>query len=109
VPGSLLNFVRPMGTDGSNPSPSSRESTANLTSSGIKSSGRQMPQRGVDLIRRTCRSEAGLGIIAEARDLVMRTDERMWTAELERIEGELRGLQGASSVSTRRGGPAAER
>jgi hypothetical protein len=29
VPGSLLSFVRPMGTDGSNPSPSSGESAAN--------------------------------------------------------------------------------
>jgi predicted ATPase len=39
------------------------------------------------------RSEEGLGTIAQARDLVARTKEHMWLAELERIKGELRRLQ----------------
>lgn len=37
-----------------------------------------------------------MGTLAEARDLVVRTDERMWEAELGRIGGESRRLQGAS-------------
>jgi predicted ATPase len=41
-------------------------------------------------------AEEGLGVIAQARDLVVRNDEHMWEAELRRLEGELRAAQGAS-------------
>jgi predicted ATPase len=40
------------------------------------------------------RADEGLLVIAEAIELAARTDERMWGAELERIRGELRSLQG---------------
>ena len=43
------------------------------------------------------RSAEGLATIAEAKDLMIRTDEPMWEAELERIEGELRRFDGAST------------
>jgi predicted ATPase len=45
----------------------------------------------------TGQAEAGLRIIAEAKDLVARNDEHMWESELDRIEGELRRVQGASA------------
>ena len=45
----------------------------------------------------TGQAEAGLRVIAEARDLVARNDEHMWESELDRIEGELRRVQGASA------------
>jgi predicted ATPase/class 3 adenylate cyclase len=45
----------------------------------------------------TGRAEAGLRVIAEAKDLVTRNDEHMWESELDRIEGELRRVQGASA------------
>jgi len=44
------------------------------------------------------RAEEGLAALAEAKDLVTRTDEHMWEAELRRIEGELRRMQGASAA-----------
>ena len=40
-------------------------------------------------------TEAGLRVIAEANDLVARNNEHMWTAELRRVEGELRRVQGS--------------
>ena len=43
-----------------------------------------------------CQAELGLRAIAEARDLVARNDEHMWEAEIDRIEGELLWVQGAS-------------
>jgi predicted ATPase len=43
------------------------------------------------------RAEPGLGIIAEAKDLVARNDEHMWEGELARIEGELLRVRGASA------------
>ena len=45
----------------------------------------------------TGQAEAGLRVIAEAKDLVARNDEHMWESELDRIEGELRRMQGASA------------
>jgi predicted ATPase len=45
----------------------------------------------------TGQAEAGLRVIADARDLVARNDEHMWESELDRIEGELRQIQGASA------------
>jgi predicted ATPase len=44
------------------------------------------------------RTEEGLVAIAEATGLATRGGEHMWTAELERFEGELRRLQGASTA-----------
>ena len=44
-------------------------------------------------------SDKGLAALAEAKDLAARTDEQMWKAELERITGELRRIQGASPDS----------
>ncbi|SIO47947.1 Predicted ATPase [Bradyrhizobium erythrophlei] len=41
-------------------------------------------------------AEEGLGVIAQATDLVARNNEHMWEAELRRLEGELRSAQGAS-------------
>ena len=41
-------------------------------------------------------AEGGLGVIAQAMDLVARNNEHMWEAELRRLEGELRSAQGAS-------------
>jgi predicted ATPase len=41
------------------------------------------------------RAEEGLAAIAEAAEIVARTNEYMWGAELARIEGELLRLQGA--------------
>jgi predicted ATPase len=40
--------------------------------------------------------EEGLGVIAQAKDLVARNDEHMWEAELQRLEGEMRSALGAS-------------
>jgi predicted ATPase len=48
------------------------------------------------------RTGEGLAAIAEATEIVGRTDERTWEAELHRIEGELRCLQ-SSSVSEAEG------
>jgi predicted ATPase/class 3 adenylate cyclase len=45
----------------------------------------------------TRQAEAGLRVIAEAKDLVAQNDEHMWESELDRIEGELRRVQGASA------------
>jgi predicted ATPase len=47
---------------------------------------------------RLSQAEAGLHTIAEARNLVARNDEHMWEGELDRLEGELRLVQGASAV-----------
>ncbi|SAL14012.1 guanylate cyclase [Caballeronia peredens] len=44
------------------------------------------------------RVDQGLAALAEARNLGARTDEHMWEAELRRIEGELRRMQGAPSA-----------
>jgi predicted ATPase len=44
-----------------------------------------------------CRAEEGLVAVADAMELMKRTEEYMWEAELARIEGELRRLQGASA------------
>src|SRR4029077_15427966 len=45
----------------------------------------------------TGQAEAGLRIIAPGRNLVARNNEHMWESELDRIEGELRRMQGASA------------
>ncbi|MDB6088890.1 MAG: adenylate cyclase, partial [Gammaproteobacteria bacterium] len=42
--------------------------------------------------------EPGLRIIAEAKALVAANDEHMWEGELDRIEGELKQVQGASAT-----------
>jgi predicted ATPase len=42
-------------------------------------------------------AEAGLRVIAQANDLVARTSELMWTAELKRVAGELRRIEGKSA------------
>jgi predicted ATPase len=51
------------------------------------------------MLAETClqhgRTEEGLAAIAEAAEMVTRTNERMWGAELARIEGELLRLQDA--------------
>jgi predicted ATPase len=44
-------------------------------------------------------AEAGLRIIAEAQDLVARNAEHLWEAELKRVEGELRRVQGVSAAN----------
>jgi class 3 adenylate cyclase/predicted ATPase len=41
-------------------------------------------------------TEPGLRVVAEARDLIARNDEHMWECEVDRIEGELLRVQGAS-------------
>jgi predicted ATPase len=41
-------------------------------------------------------AEEGLGVIAQAANLVARNNDHMWEAELRRLEGELRSAQGAS-------------
>lgn len=41
-------------------------------------------------------ADGGLGAIAQAKDHVARDHEHMWEAELQRLEGELRYVQGAS-------------
>jgi predicted ATPase len=41
-------------------------------------------------------AEPGLRVVAEAKDLVARNDEHMWEGEVDRIEGELLRVQGAS-------------
>jgi class 3 adenylate cyclase/predicted ATPase len=43
-----------------------------------------------------CQAEPGLRVVAEARELIERNDERMWEGEVDRIEGELLRVQGAS-------------
>lgn len=45
-----------------------------------------------------CRADEGLVAIAEARDIRARTEEHMWSAELNRVEGELRRIQGTTPV-----------
>jgi len=45
-------------------------------------------------------SEAGLQVVAEAKDLMERNQDRMWQAELERIEGELLFVDGAPPTDT---------
>jgi predicted ATPase/class 3 adenylate cyclase len=42
-------------------------------------------------------AERGLRVIAEAKDLVARSEEHLWEGELARIEGELLRVQGASA------------
>jgi predicted ATPase len=42
------------------------------------------------------RGDEGLAALAEAKDLAVRNDEHMWEAELARIRGDLRRVQGAS-------------
>jgi predicted ATPase len=41
------------------------------------------------------RGDEGSAVLTEAKDLAARNDERMWAAELARIGGELRRVQGA--------------
>lgn len=48
------------------------------------------------------RAEEGLVAIAEAKDIRALTEEHMWAAELNRIEGELRRIQGAAPVEVER-------
>jgi predicted ATPase len=43
-------------------------------------------------------AEPGLRIIAEAKDLIAKSSERMWEGELARIEGELMRVQGRSAT-----------
>jgi len=43
-------------------------------------------------------AEPGLRVIAEAKALVAANDEHMWEGELDRIEGELKQVQGASAA-----------
>jgi predicted ATPase len=45
-------------------------------------------------------AEPGLRVIAEASDLIVRNNDRMWEAELKRVEGELRRVQGASAAES---------
>ena len=45
----------------------------------------------------TGQAEAGLRASPKTRDLVARNDEHMWESELDRTEGELRRMQGAST------------
>ena len=47
---------------------------------------------------RSGQAEAGLRVIIEAKDLVVRNDEYLWEAELDRVEGELRRVQGAPAA-----------
>ena len=47
---------------------------------------------------RSGQAEAGLRVITEAKDLVVRNDEYLWEAELDRVEGELRRVQGAPAA-----------
>ncbi|HEY2616909.1 MAG TPA: AAA family ATPase [Acetobacteraceae bacterium] len=44
---------------------------------------------------RSSQAEAGLRVLAQAKDLLARNDEHLWGAELDRVEGELRRVQGA--------------
>ena len=43
-------------------------------------------------------AEAGLQVITKAKDLVVRNDEYLWEAELDRVEGELHRVQGAPAA-----------
>jgi predicted ATPase len=43
-------------------------------------------------------AEPGLRVIAEAKALVAANDKHMWGGELDRIEGELKQVQGASAA-----------
>jgi predicted ATPase len=43
-------------------------------------------------------AEQGLRVIAEAKDIVARSEEHLWEGELARIEGELWRVQGASAL-----------
>ncbi|WP_430678824.1 AAA family ATPase [Mesorhizobium album] len=45
-------------------------------------------------------AEEGLHVIARAHDLIVQNSEHMWAAELQRLEGELRRLQGGSPAET---------
>jgi predicted ATPase len=47
---------------------------------------------------RVGQAEPGLRVIAEAKALVAANDEHMWEGELDRIEGELKQVQGASAT-----------
>jgi hypothetical protein len=47
---------------------------------------------------RVGQAELGLRAIAEAKALVAANDEHMWEGELDRIEGELKQVQGASAT-----------
>ncbi|WP_108516550.1 adenylate/guanylate cyclase domain-containing protein [Bradyrhizobium algeriense] len=47
---------------------------------------------------RAGQAELGLRVIAEAKALVAANDEHMWEGELDRIEGELKQVQGASAA-----------
>lgn len=47
---------------------------------------------------RVGQAEPGLRVIAEAKALVAANDEHMWVGELDRIEGELKQVQGASAT-----------
>jgi predicted ATPase len=47
---------------------------------------------------RVRQAEPGLRVIAEAKALVAANDEHMWEGELDRIEGELKRVQGASAT-----------
>jgi hypothetical protein len=52
-------------------------------------------------VTRTTRGQAkaGLRVIAEAKAIVAANDEHMWEGELDRIEGELKQVQGAMASS----------
>jgi predicted ATPase/class 3 adenylate cyclase len=47
---------------------------------------------------RVGQAEPGLRVVAEAKALVAANDEHMWEGELDRIEGELKQVQGASAT-----------
>jgi predicted ATPase/class 3 adenylate cyclase len=47
---------------------------------------------------RSGQAEAGLQVLAQAKDLVARNDEQLWGAELDRVEGELYRVQGAPAA-----------
>jgi predicted ATPase len=44
-------------------------------------------------------AEAGVGVVEEAKELVARNEDRMWEAELTRIEGELLRQAGRSDAA----------
>ena len=44
---------------------------------------------------RSGQAEAGLQVISEAKGLIVRNDEYLWEAELDRVEGELHRVPGA--------------
>jgi predicted ATPase len=47
---------------------------------------------------RSGQAEAGLQVISEAKGLIVRNDEYLWEAELDRVEGELHRVPGAPAA-----------